>query len=260
MSFSLLSQETKEIKPTESKAAQVKKAIKKFKGYKTSFNVGLGVGHQTDLYKSGNASFPVIPIVGFKYKNFFGYGINYGYTFFWSWPTLSFTIKPELLSLRPEAGTITEGLRPRNITLNGGIKAIFPTKKFIATIDVVHDIFNRYGSYQIGVDLNKPIRLSKKFNLIAGLGLDFVSRGYTDYYFGVSQSEVNLAPNINRPYFEGKSAIKAKAQFVLIYELSQKTALVLINEFTHLPSEISESPLVKSNYLNRFYATITYSF
>lgn len=237
---------------------KIKKAIKKFKGYKTSFNIGLGMGHQTDLYKAGNTNFPLIPIVGFKYKNFFGYGINYGYTFYWNWPTLSLSIKPELIQLKSKKGTITQGLLERKVTLNTGIKAIFPTKAFIGTIDLYHDTFKRYDGLQAELAFNKPIKISKKISSIIGLSFSWLSRQYNNYYFGVSPHEANLS--LNRPSYQPQDSITSNLQLVGIYQFSPKVSFVLINHFTYLPSEIHNSPLIAKNYINRFYITFTYSF
>ena len=240
---------------------QLKKAIKKAKGYKTNFNVGLGIGQQSDLFIGGNPNIPVIPVVGFKYKNFYGFGITLGYTFYWGWPTLSLAVMPELISLEPEVGQETEGLTTRRSTLNAGLKAIFPTKQFIATLDIFHDTLNRYDGLKVNLDINRPFKISKKFQVIAGLGLNWVSSNYTDYYFGVTAQEVARAPSGSPlSVFNGEQAFQGKAQLVAIYDLSKRTALVLIEEFTHLPSQISDSPIVAKDYINRLYATITYSF
>lgn len=242
------------------KMSKSKEALKKLEGYQTTFNIGLGFGFQTDLYKSGNSSIPLIPVAGFKYKNLFAYGTTLGYTFRWGWPTLSLAVNPELMSLKGESQTITQGLKERKMTLNGGLKALFPTKLFIASIDIYHDIFNRYNDFQTTLELNRYMKINKRFHFVLGLGLDWLPSGYTDYYFGISQGEALVSPRFYRPQFQGRDSFRTRLRLIAIYELTKKVSLVFINEYSRFKKEIYESPIVRSKDQNRTYFTATYSF
>ncbi len=217
-----------------------------------SFSLGLAAGDQSDVYKGGNTIIPVLPNISIRYKRFRFQGITARYKIYSSWPSVSLLLSPHFLNLEDEGG-FTSGLIERKMTLHGGLRIDLPTPWFFFSLSGVYDLLGRHKSFVPSWSFSKFIQL-KKFMLIPQLFGRYYSSEFTNYYFGVSQSEARP----NRPFYQGEKAQEFGLGMIASYPVSKKWSASLGGSYSRFSEEIYASPLTKNKYRYRWFLGLSY--
>jgi len=216
-------------------------------------SVGAAFGDQTQVYKEGTKRFNAIPFMAFTFGKFYFQGIRAGYRFYDKRGLqLHGTLGPNLFGLDSQDAAI----KRRHETAHAGLMAIkrLP-KNFIVRANIDHDILSRHQSFLGGLSLSRPFRL-KKFMLVPGIYGTYYSKRYVDYYFGVDQEEVG----VDRPVYNPGSSIEYGPSIRVMYFINRSWALMTFGRYGFYDGEISDSPLVRTDYRAMWFAGFSYNF
>ena len=135
----------------------------------------------------------------------------------------------------------------RKDDLHIGLRGRFfagPTKLtftgFIST-----DVLSESNGTLAGLEIAQPVPLGKKTLMAPFVNMQYLSQNYTDYYFGIKDSESAKLVNIN-PYTPG-SSYKIAAGIKGYSNITDNIELIFSGEYNQYSDEISNSPLTRGS-------------
>jgi outer membrane protein len=125
-------------------------------------------------------------------------------------------------------------------------------------VQILHDVNNVYNGFNGQIELTRIIKIEPLPNTVMSfsIGTNIKSKDLVDYYYGISQtaeSSVDLD-------YHGKLSITPYFRLVLKHQLSERWQAKLNIKRIFLDDAMTDSPLVKDDYINTIFAGVSYDF
>ena len=125
-------------------------------------------------------------------------------------------------------------------------------------VQVFHDINNVYNGLNGQIELTRVMRIEPLPNTLISLsvGTNINGKNLVDYYYGISQTSES---GVDLDY-QGKLSINPYFRLVLSHQLSERWRARLNIKRIFLDDAMTNSPLVKDDYINTIFAGVSYDF
>lgn len=216
------------------------------------WNLGFAVGFEAEksLFKfddddSGLTGFPIIEY-STKHFTFSPFGVEvdaYSYEQ-GDWgldvsASLDFGLFDD--SRDADDSRIFAGMEERKESTDLTLEIDWTTPIGILSAELTQDVGDAYDGNIATVQYGLPLYFSKKTFFAVGIGADFYSEKYVDYYYGVRANEVNS----DRAAYKGKSASSAFIGYTFAHELSEHWSISHELKYSDVPDEIRLSSLTE---------------
>lgn len=151
-----------------------------------------------------------------------------------------------------------QGMEKRKWSLDAGLGTVISLGYNRFTSRIVTDTLGRHQGYSAGVGYARIIPVTKKFTLIPSGHATWQSSNLLDYYFGVTDKEVNS--NLGRNAYKVKGDVRLRASLLANYKMTSNTSLMLAATVSRLPNNVTDSPLVTRDYVSALFGVVTFSF
>lgn len=214
---------------------------KEYKSEKQNSSLGFVVAAFSKAYKGKDVEFFAFPSFQYKFKKFYiqnlEFGINIHNT---NKHSLALFVEPDFSGFEEKDNDYFKGMDKREKTANLGIKYNFKKNFWKIETVVTKDILNKSkgtkGKLQLSYFYSK-----NKLSIIPGIGLEYLNSKYTNYYYGVSETE---ATN-ERPLYSAKSSINRFFSTGAFYRLKKNTNFIFSFKYNLLGKSIKDSPLTE---------------
>lgn len=216
--------------------------------------IGLGVVSQTSPYEGSDRvivqPIPAISYIGDRVQ-ILGPGLQCGLYKWRNMVGLAATGKYRLGAYDEDDSPALAGMGNRQDTFTGGLalQAFLPGGVDVSAV-YEQDLLDRYngGGAQLGVEKSFQSGL---YTLTPQVGLNWMSAELANYEFGVPSDKVQDG----RPVYQTGDAVSVEYGLGLFIELRGAWRIILRGNAAHLPSNITESPIVdKSQVFSGFAA------
>jgi outer membrane protein len=148
-------------------------------------------------------------------------------------------------------------MEDRKMSWDAGVKVTYalPNDAATLTAKALADVLSRYDGASYELSIGKEIK-GRIFRLTPSLGVRYLDRALTGYYYGVEGSEVRAGRSAYTPH----AAVDPFADVVFTCGISEKLIIVTKVGVESLDSQIRNSPIVDENYVLSAAAGLTYRF
>lgn len=225
------------------------------------WSVGGGVVSADGGYRGIDRDTFFIPVVGYEGERFYFRGIELGYRLTdpqlrsphqWS---VIVTASPYRFRPGDSNDPQMQNLDRRNLSAEVALDYRFMTPYGVLDARVGQDI--RGSGHRFSTHYSYPLPISQSWMIIPRAGVNFISSGYTDYYYGVSESEA-AASGLEQ--YSSQDAFNPFAGMTVMWRVNENTNVVAAFTGTRLSSKIANSPMTDSRYINSIFAAVSYSF
>jgi outer membrane protein len=125
-------------------------------------------------------------------------------------------------------------------------------------VQILHDVNNVYNGFNGQIELTRMMKINALPNTVMSfsLGTNVKSKNLVDYYYGISQTtEAGVVLD-----YQGKLSINPYFRLVLTHQLSERWRAKLNLKRIFLDDAMTDSPLVKDDYINTIFAGVSYDF
>lgn len=134
----------------------------------------------------------------------------------------------------------------------------FMNKATNLQVQILHDINNVYSGFNGQIELTRMMKINALSNTVMSfsVGTNVKSKNLVDYYYGIS-------PTTDTPVeleYQGKLSITPYFRLVLSHQLSELWRVKLNLKHMLLDDAMTDSPLVKDDYINTIFAGVSYDF
>jgi outer membrane protein len=125
-------------------------------------------------------------------------------------------------------------------------------------VQILHDVNNVYNGFNGKIELTRMMRIKPLPNTVMSfsVGTNVNSKNLVDYYYGISQTTDS---NHDQSY-HGKLSVTPYFRMVLTHNLSDRWRAKLSLKRIFLDDAMTDSPLVKDDYINTIFAGVSYDF
>ena len=193
----------------------------------------------------------VILAGGAYYDNFFveasplsGRPLTFGYSLFTKEDKqvniIAESLFFELSEDDKEKGSILDGIRDRESSMEFGVEYFAIFKKFDVRFKLMHDGLNKHNGSVASFEISRPF-FTRHILVMPGVAVYYIDDNAANYYYGVSQDEVNEL----RPAYEATASIFATARLYLERPINDDWSIVSSASYTAVSSGVSDSPLLR---------------
>lgn len=222
--------------------------------------VGGGPYIQTQPYRGDDVKVIPSPFILFDNGSFYARWMQFGAYFLGekddtsSWG-LSVTVEPNPQGYSNDDSNTLKGMSDRDSSVNGGINLSAKNELGYADVSYVYDLFSnhkgKYARAQVGTTFVKD-----KWSFDPSLLLSWYDSDFSNYYYGVKQSEVTAT----RSFYSAKSSLNYGAQLYIMYDIKPNWHFLLNGRLDILDSEIKDSPIVHDSAIYSGTMSLLYSF
>ncbi|MCU4674972.1 MipA/OmpV family protein [Catenovulum sp. 2E275] len=148
-------------------------------------------------------------------------------------------------------------LAKRKWSLDAGVQLdwfINDTSAF--RLSVLTDVSQVHYGENINLEFRQVVNYTNHWQLNWGIGTDWLSKELSRYYYGVSQRD-----NVDSVYYyQPDSALLPYIKLSPSYRFNSNWRLVGLFKYQHLPSEITDSPIVEKNNRTTWFVGVNYAF
>lgn len=207
-----------------------------------SYGFGLIIFSKAYIHK--DTEIFIIPSIRYNYKSFYINNIEFGYKLFNSKKhNFSIFLTPDFSGFNNDDSGYFQGMKKREKSLNLGLNYNFRFKFW--NIETKHqlDILGKSKGFKESINLSYLFRL-KKISIIPKLGLEYYNSKYTNYYYGIFESEVNET----RDFYFAKSSLNKTISTSIFYQITHKKSFLFSVNYKLLGNSIKNSPLTDISY------------
>ncbi|MCH2058360.1 MAG: MipA/OmpV family protein [Thalassotalea sp.] len=139
-----------------------------------------------------------------------------------------------------EKGSVLDGIRDRESSMEFGIEYFAIFKKFDVRFKLMHDGLNKHNGSLASFEISRPL-FTRHVLVMPGIAVYYIDDNAANYYYGVSQEEVSDV----RPAYEATSSIFATARLYLERPINDDWSLVSSASYTAVSSGVSDSPILR---------------
>ena len=232
---------------------------------KYKFSLGFMAGHGSKLYQVDEKSISYIPFITLERENLYIKGTEIGYNHKLN-SKLTLTGFSQLfggIALQGTGGAIG-ATQLKNSDMKDGYKGISSRKTQVEfglrlgyntgfqRVKLLGEVRGgeRGGSGKISVI--RPFIITNKLIIIPQFNLSLLGKDMVDYYFGVSEDEVNdpRSSKLKEAYDPNKFAYASAIGASINYKITSKLSVFNLAEIQYVGNEIGDSPIVgnRANY------------
>lgn len=149
-----------------------------------------------------------------------------------------------------------EGMAERKGGIWAGARATWQSDWLSLHADWTHDISGNSNGQEISVGAERSWQISNSITLTPRISAVWSDRKELNYYYGVRDDEVRS----DRAAWQGDSGVTVEAGVQGVYQFTRHQSLMLDLKAAHLPSAVSDSPLVSRSDENRIFIGYLYHF
>lgn len=230
-------------------------------GSGTSWAVGIGAKHASSPYKKyDDNDLVALPAASYEKGKFFWYGTEAGVKVFRrnahsihvgvSWKGHEFSPKDtDDLQL--------QFLDKRKATLMADVSYIYRGKIGIARVKASVDVLGRSDGMVLDASYRYPVVKAKKFQALAGAGVEWSNGKQNDYYYGVSQEE---AQRSGLKAYKAEDGLTPYLTVEAKYDISKRWSAFTVGKLSFLNGEVKDSPMVDKSTTYYIGAGLLYKF
>ena len=212
--------------------------------YQTGFYAGPGVVVSDKPHKGMGTETRVFPFVMYQGRNFYLRGPTFGYKIY---DKDKLTVDA-LLSWRfdgyeDDDSRDLEGMDDRDMTAELGVSVSYKDGFGVTRFSFLNDILGKHDGHVLRLSYGKTFR-RKNLTLTPSLGLNWQSKNFVDYYYGVRSKESRPS----RATYHPSDAFNPFMSLQLTYELNEKWNIFSSFRYEWLENDISKSPIVDQSY------------
>lgn len=217
--------------------------------------VGVGVITQTSPYRGSDRvivqPIPAISYIGDRVQ-IFGPGLQAGVVKWRNLVGLALTGRYRLGAYDEEDSPLLSGLGDRKGTFMGGmaLQAFLPGGVDLSA-GYEHDVLNRIDGGSADLSLEKSFQRGL-FTLTPAVGLNWLTEELANYEFGVPADKAEDG----RPAYEPGSVVTVNYGLGLFIELRGAWRIILRGNMAHLPSALTQSPIVDQSQVFSGFAAV----
>lgn len=227
-------------------------------------SIGIAVAHAQSPYHGISSNPNTLPAyINYEGKHGYFRGIEGG-LHLWSQGERGkkFTVSA-LGALRMEGYKASDsdylrGMDKRQWSLDAGLGTSIELGYNRFSTRLITDTLRRHKGYAASVGYARIIPVTKKFMLVPSGHATWQSSNLLDYYFGVTDKEVNS--NLGRDAYKAKGDVQLRTSLLANYDITTNTSLMLVATVRKLPNSVTDSPLVSRDYVSALFAAVTFSF
>ena len=231
-----------------------------------SVDLGLGVFYRNSIYKEKdrNEVLP-LPVAGVRYKKFYYEApVELGYHFYDT---------DSLVLTAYGRYNLYTGYKPKDMEnefkdmdrrkddFHLGVRGKYnfgPYKTGIIS-RVSGDVSAKSDGLLARIEINQPVLLGEKVMILPYAGVEYMSGNYTDYYFGIKESEASRGINKGKSY-KADDSFNFEAGVRSIISVNENFKVFLSAGYTRYGDNIADSPLVKDRDIYTVGTGVSYSF
>lgn len=224
-------------------------------------NVSLGAGIAVGKlpYKSYDTKFWPAPVISYENDYFYVRGISAG-VFLLKNDHHRLTVNAYYspLHFKPSDSDdkALNQLNRRRSTMMAGLGYQYTDTWGIIRAELAGDVLGKSDGIIADLAYFYPIHIDK-FRITPGIGVQWQSRQFNDYYFGVSSTE-STRSGLSK--YSADSGVSTYLSLNANYSLTSSWTLYATGRVSFLSSEAKDSPMVDKSYDAVFSTGITYTF
>ena len=222
--------------------------------------LGLGVSHESSIYKDVDSETNPQPIASIEYGDFWVRGEQAGYTLLegnnWSLsPVISLGVGSGFEKDDVKDNPLFRGLDEREGGIGYGLTLGYDMQWAELTASVLNDTESDLSAE---FELSREFQITDKFSFETAASAAWRSSGYNDHYYGISSKEAGKNPLLST--YKADSGVDFGLEVMATYQLSSSWLLVGSAEYTRFSSSVTDSQLVDGNYQTSVMAGVAYIF
>lgn len=230
------------------------------------WSLGLGGISSDASYKGIDRDNFVIPALGYEGERVYFRGLEVGYRLN---PVVRGQGRPPAhqwavvvtgapFRFRPEDSTDPQMrlLGSRTFSAEVALDYTFNTPYGSLDARVGHDI--KGNGHRLSASYSYPLSTNpRRWQISPSIGVTFISSGYTDYYYGISQTE---SARSGLPTYSSQDAFNPNVRLSGYYRINERWSMFGALSASRLSSKIANSPMADGRYVNTAIIAATYSF
>lgn len=210
--------------------------------------IGASVGTSSKIYKKEDREYLPMPTMDIQYGRFYIKGGSIGVNLY---NDDAFAVS---LFVDPLTGFSAKGKDMKNgykniddrdyqtmvgvkLDANTGINGI---KTMLSLKGGEHGTVGKFSLY-------RPFKITDRLTLVPNIGMSGYSDDFTDYYFGISDSEARRSKFDNLREYKANEAYSFDAGLIADYKLTEDIALTSFLGVNKFSDEIADSPIVEND-------------
>ncbi|MEA3228436.1 MAG: MipA/OmpV family protein [Campylobacterota bacterium] len=224
---------------------------------KESVTVGAGLYIQTQPYQDVESLLLPSPVIFFDNSIFYARWTRFGVYFLgekqdnYAW-AFSLTAMPRTYGYQ---SSDIENMKERENSWEGGISFSAKFKDSYIEIMALTDILDREDSYVLKTDIGYDFKISS-FSFYPSISVIYQSPSFTNYYYGVKESETTLL----RKSYSADSGYQVAIQTYISYPFTKNFSTLLNIKADRLSHEAISSPIVEDRYIYSGLLSLLYNF
>jgi outer membrane protein len=219
----------------------------------SGFLYGLGLSTTKEIYKGYDRRNLLLPLIGYKGEklNVFGPFVSYEVKKFADVKILV-QAAPRFQGFDDTDSYIFEGMAERKFSMDAGIGLNYQKNNWKINFSSMFDVLDRSNGFELTSSIGHTFRFGPFF-IEPTVTFSYLDSNHVDYYFGVSQYEINS----NRTEYIGESALNTGIGLSISTPIFLGGFTQINIQRTWFDSGVTDSPLVEyhSNLIFRLLYT-----
>ncbi|WP_336997703.1 MipA/OmpV family protein [Leclercia sp. M50] len=223
------------------------------------WSIGAGVGVINSPYKQYDRDFYPVPVITYEGDNFWFRGLGGGY-YLWNDQTDKLSIMayydPTHFKPGDSDNRQLRQLDKRKSTMMAGISWVHNTQYGFLRTALAGDTLDNSNGYIW--DLAWLYRYNNGgLTLTPGIGMEYNSDNYNDYYYGVSRKEARRS---GLRSYDADDSWQPYLELTASYKFATDWNVYGTGRYTRLSDEVKDSPMVDKSWTGLMSVGVTYSF
>ncbi len=150
---------------------------------------GVGVVGSEDVYRDFNSRVILVPLIIYRGDRLNLYGPYATYDVYRPGDvTASLILSPVFAGYSEGDSPVFDGMDDRGYSMAGGVGVAYRPGQWHFSVNAIHDLLGVYSGYETAARASYVIPAGSVF-VEPGIGVEYQSRDYVDYYYGVTEAE-----------------------------------------------------------------------
>lgn len=222
--------------------------------------LGAGPYIQTQPYKNVDPILVPSPVIFYDNSIIYARWTRFGVYFLgektdnYSWG-LSLSVQPRPYGYAASDSKSLTGMDDRKSSFEGGVALSVQKEKTFFELMLFTDLLYKNKAYILKAELGYEYKLGD-FTFYPGLSVHYQSSEFTNYYYGVKQSESNT----QRTFYAPKGDFGFALHSYIQYSLTKKLSLFSHIKVEKLSNEAIKSPLTEDTTITSGLLSLIYTF
>jgi outer membrane protein len=221
-----------------------------------SLSIGAGPYIQSQPYKNTDAFTLPTPVIFLEYEIFYARWSQIGVYFYggddWG---LSLMAQPRPYGYKSDDSKDLEGMNERKSSWEGGLSLAGKNDLGFAEIIYAHDLLNSSNRSLIRAKVGSKLE-NGRWTFVPTVMLFWFSKGFNDYYYGVTDKESSLT----RKEYHPNAGLNGAFESYINYQITPEWGILTNIRIDYLDSTISNSPIVSDSFILSGMISLLYTF